>query len=175
MQISRRTVLACTSAWWLAACASKPAARADGTPVLRPDGTPSPPPPGTVAPELVAEQRWLEELFAGTPVLIGPGPEGSLRVEVPIKFSFDAGKKVVKPPLEAVLGKVAASLHRQKRTRVLLAAPSAEQSEALRGHMLVRGIAAYRIDRLPPRADAVELRLLMPPPAVDELKDPPRT
>ncbi len=151
----------------LAGCASKP-------PGSRlPDGSTVPIPAGSVAPELVPEQRWLEELFTGTPVAIGAGPEGTLKVEVPLKYAFDPGRKAVKPPLEAVLGKVAASLHRQKRARLLLAAPTPEQTEVLKSQMQARGIAAFRIGSLPPRADAVELRLLQPAPGIEKLEDPP--
>ncbi len=166
MRITRRTVLAGAAAGWLAGCASKPGTRA-------PDGTTVPVPPGGVAPELAAEQRWLEELFTGTPVVVGAGPDGTVKVEVPLKYSFDPGRKVVKPPLEAVLGKVAASLHRQKRARLLLAAPTPEQTEVLKSQMQTRGIAAFRIGSLPLRADAVELRLLQPPLGVEKLEDPP--
>lgn len=165
MHLSRRTLIGVAAAL-LAGCASKPGTRA-------PDGTTLPVPPGSVAPELVSEQRWLEELFTGTPVVVGAGPEGTLRVEVPLKYSFDPGRKVVKPPLEAVLGKVAASLHRQKRARLLLAAPTPEQADALKSQMQTRGIAAYRIGSLPLRADAVELRLLQPPLGVEKLEDVP--
>lgn len=166
MQLKRRSALAVAAAAALAGCASpRPGSRL-------PDGSTVPIPAGQVAPELVPEQHWLEELFAGTPVSVGAGPEGTLKVEVPLKYSFDPGRKAVKPPLEAVLGKVAASLHRQKRARLLLAAPTPEQTELLKGQMQTRGIAAFRIGSLPQRADAVELRLLQPPPGVEKLEDP---
>lgn len=160
-------MLATVAAAVLSGCASpRPGSRL-------PDGSTVPVPAGSVAPELVPEQRWLEELFTGTPVAVGAGPEGTLKVEVPLKYAFDSGRKIVKPPLEAVLGKVAASLHRQKRARLLLAAPTPEQADVLKGQMQARGIAAFRIGSLPLRADAVELRLLQPPPGVEKLEDPP--
>jgi len=147
----------------LAGCATAPG----------PAAPPAPPPPPVVAPQLALEQQWLEDLFKGTPVAIGPGSAGELRVEVPLKYSFDPGKPAVKPALGAVLDKVAISLARQKRARLQLAGPSPETIETLRSQMAARGVALHRIDRLPPRADAVELRLLAPPPPVERLEDPP--
>jgi hypothetical protein len=134
---------------------------------------PSTAPPG-VAPALAAEERWLEDLFRGTPVTVGPGPNAALRLEVPLKYAFDAGQVAVKPPLAAVLDKVAASLARQSRARLQVAVPAPTgRADGVRDHLLSRGVAGFRIERLPPRADAVELRLVAPPPAIERLEDPP--
>jgi hypothetical protein len=136
--------------------------------------TAAPTPPAAVAPALAAEQHWLEDLFRGTPVTVGPGPNASLRLEVPLKYAFDAGQVTVKPPLAAVLDKVAASLARQSRARLQAAVPAPTgRADGVRDHLVARGVAGYRIERLPPRADAVELRLLVPPRPVERLDDPP--
>ena len=151
----------------LAACSTKPVQRPAPAEVVLP------PAPPVVAPQLAAEQRWLVDLFQGTPVLIAPGPLGELRVEVPLQYSFDKGRAAVKPPLAAVLDKLAASLGRLPRTLVQIAAPSAERTEALRAGLLARGVASPRIGRLASRADAVELRLLPAPAGIVRLEDPP--
>lgn len=86
----------------LAGCASqKP-------PLQTAPGAPPPGRPGAAAPApapvtLPAEQKRLAELFRGTPVLVELTGEGALRVEVPLKYSFDKGKSAVRPPLAKVL------------------------------------------------------------------------
>ena len=64
--------------------------------------------PGQVAPApratLAAEQRRLAELFRGTPVVFAMQNDGSLRVTVPLEFSFDRGRHAVKPPLRRGAG-----------------------------------------------------------------------
>lgn len=163
---------------WLAGCASRPAPQPPEpvpTPAPAPASAPTVPSAPTVAAPLAHEQRWLRDLFQGTPVNVAAGPRGELRVEVPVQYAFDAGQPAVKPPLGAVLDKVAASLGRLPRTRVQVAAPAAERNETLRNALVARGVAAYRIDRLPDRADAVELRLLAGPAAIDKLEDAPPT
>ena len=57
--------------------------------------------PGAAAPKetLAAEQRRLAELFRGTPVVFAMQADGSLRVTVPLAYSFDKGRFAVKPPL----------------------------------------------------------------------------
>jgi outer membrane protein OmpA-like peptidoglycan-associated protein len=71
------------------------------------------PAPSAPAPQpaisLADEQRRLADLFRGTPVVFEMTPEGALRVEVPLKFSFDKGRSVVKPPLAKVLDYVVPS------------------------------------------------------------------
>jgi hypothetical protein len=134
---------------------------------------PSAPARPTVAAPLAAEERWLEQFFAGTPVVVGPAADGAVRVEVPLKYCFDQGGNAVKAPLAVVLDKVAASLSRQRLARLALAAPTPERSVSVRDAMVARGVRAYRIERLPPRADAVELRLVAPPAAIQRLDDSP--
>ena len=147
----------------LAGCAGTPLAPAAG----------SPPAVAEVPAPLAAEQHWLAQLFEGTPVTVGATDQGAVRVEVPLKYAFDPGRPAIKPPLNAVLDKVAASLARQKHARLQLAAP-AERGDSVRSAMLARGIPPARIDRLPPRSDAVELRLFAPA-AIERLDDPPAT
>ena len=60
-------------------------------------------------PTLAQERRRIADLFEGTPVVLVIDSDGSLRAEVPLKFSFDAGRAVVKPPLGALLDRLAGS------------------------------------------------------------------
>lgn len=80
-------------------------------------------PGGAAAPalSLEAEQRRLAELFRDTPVVIDMTREGSLRVQVPLKFSFDKGRVAVKAPLAKVLDHVAPSAAAPGMKTVVLA------------------------------------------------------
>ena len=60
-------------------------------------------------PTLAQERQRIGDLFQGTPVTLAIDGDGSLRAEVPLKFSFDAGRAVVKPPLGALLDRLAGS------------------------------------------------------------------
>lgn len=72
---------------------------------------------------LVTEQRWFEDWFRGTPVVISTQNGSILQVEVPLANSFDAGKSDVKPALAAVLERVSESMRRQVGARLTVAAP----------------------------------------------------
>jgi outer membrane protein OmpA-like peptidoglycan-associated protein len=140
--------------------------------VAPPKPAPAPPP----ASPLATEQRFLEDWFRGTPVLIAAQDNGTLQVDVPLANSFDAGKADIKPALGAVLERVAESLRRQAGARITIAAAAdARGSGALantraqrvREHLLSRRIAAPRISlaEAPMRAGGpVQMRLAIPPP-----------
>jgi outer membrane protein OmpA-like peptidoglycan-associated protein len=108
----------------LSACGSKPQSEKSGAPILqpKPDAAPAQP--------LQGEQRWLEDWFRGTPVVIVGEAQGSLRIEVPLRNSFDAGRVEIKPPLDAVLVRVATSMRRQPTAVVHLIAPRDAQGES---------------------------------------------
>jgi len=91
-------------------------------------------------------------------------------VEVPRDFCFDAGRAVIKPPLAAVLDKVAQSLQRKPAARVeLLAAPgdttaasplAQQRAGNVRKHLIARGVPSGQLG--PPTATsapAVQLRI----------------
>jgi len=83
---------------------------------------------------LAGEQVRLAELFRGTPVAFTMQQDGSLRATVPRRFSFDAGAIKVKPPLAAVLDRLAkAQLQTGARMRV-----SAPSDPEVRGLTLAR-------------------------------------
>lgn len=141
---------------------------------------PAPPPEPRVTPELaaelVAEQQWLDSFFAGTPVQIERQRDGSLLVGVPREFCFEPGKSRVKPPLAAVLDKVAESLRRRTGARLaLLAAPddagaSASPLARQRGaqvqkHLRDRGVPPARLAEPSAAAAAggVQLRIAAAP------------
>ncbi|MEP7057631.1 MAG: hypothetical protein ABI809_07650 [Caldimonas sp.] len=102
---------------------------------------------------LESEQRRFADLFRGTPVVFEMQVDGSLRVTVPLAFSFDKGRFAVKPPLGAVLDRVARS-QRPERTRFLVMAPADPRSKGLllateratsaRDYMVARGVEATR-------------------------------
>ncbi|MDP2032248.1 MAG: hypothetical protein Q8K29_02430 [Polaromonas sp.] len=179
----------------LAGCASvapprasspPPAVPAPGAPVPAPGpaavppGAPAAPTaPGAVpnartagAEVLAIEQRWLQDWFRGTPVRIAQRSDGTLTVDVPREFSFDAGRSQVKPALAAVLDKVAETLRRRPTTHLtLLAAPTdpasgspptlaLQRAAGVQRHLRDRGVAPARLGA--PLADgsaAVQLRI----------------
>ena len=110
---------------------------------------------GAVPPKvsLAAEQRRLADLFRGTPVVFSMQTDGSLRVTVPLHFSFDRGRYAVKPALGAVLDRIATS-QRAEATRLVVAAPADPHSKGLllateratsaRDYMVARGVDATR-------------------------------
>jgi outer membrane protein OmpA-like peptidoglycan-associated protein len=164
----------------LAACASSPpsspsAASRPGAPSTAP-GTASTAPltPGeqrtALAAELTVEQQWLDSFFRGTPVQIRQRDDGALWVDVPREFCFDAGRSNVKPPLAAVLDKVAESLRRRPGAMVtLLTAPddkpgstplALQRATQVQKHLRDRGVPPTRLGE--PKAaagDAVQLRI----------------
>lgn len=152
------------------------------------------PPPGTVPPApaapprpgqpppnvLAAEVTWMKQLFDGTPVAIASEPDGSMRVDVPMTFSFDDKSNAPKPPLRAVMDKVAVSMARQASTKVQLASPGpAARGAAMRSYLQGRGVIGLRVVVLAPtQNDAVTLRVVPGPVAIDKLEDknlPPPT
>lgn len=83
----------------LAGCASRPP-----LPSVQPaPGAPAAPRAAEAGVSLPSEQKRLAELFRNTPVVFEMTPEGLMRVEVPLKYSFDKGRSAVKPPLAKVL------------------------------------------------------------------------
>jgi hypothetical protein len=158
-----------------------------GTPTQVPPGTPpSAPPaeaprPGQPPPNvLAAEVNWMRQLFDGTPVVIAAEPDGSMRVDVPLTFSFDDKSNSPKPPLRAVMDKVAQSMARQASTKLQLATPGpVARGAAMRSYLQGRGVIGLRVAVLAPTpGDAVMLRVVPGPVAIDKLDDknlPPPT
>lgn len=112
--------------------------------------------PATPRPSTLAvERQWLQSWFDGTPVRIEQRSERRFSVEVPREFCFDAGSSEIKPPLAAVLDKLAQSLQRKPELRVeLLAAPAdaagspklaLRRGDKLRQHLMSRGVAGSRL------------------------------
>jgi outer membrane protein OmpA-like peptidoglycan-associated protein len=172
----KRLVLAFLCAVVLAGCATGPSRRAEPPPA------PAAPAGPEVVPMLVQEQRWLDQWFRGTPVVIAPAEDGALEVEVPLQFSFDAGRAAVKPPLAAVLDKVSESLHRQATARIQVATPAdpsgsgriaSERGSSVRDYLVAKGVQRHRIRKLDESTDKVALRLLPPPTMIEKLEDEP--
>ena len=125
---------------------------------------------------LATERRWLQSWFRGTPVVIVQRNDDAVNVEVPREFCFDAGRSNLKPPLAAVLDKVAESLRRVPLSRLsLLAAPAdatgspalaLERAAQLHKHLLARGVPAARLGKpTSTTAAAAQLRIeAVPPP-----------
>jgi outer membrane protein OmpA-like peptidoglycan-associated protein len=83
-------------------------------PVVPPTVETIPPKPTETPPpqrysNLSTEQLRLADLFRGTPVVITRQDDASMRVAVPLRFCFDVGDTKIKPPLAAVLDKLAKS------------------------------------------------------------------
>lgn len=160
-------------------------------PVPLPPMQPLPPPPPMQAPPprvepapspLATEQRWLQQWFGGTPVTIVGHDDGAVQVDVPLTYAFDAGRATVKPPLAAVLDRVATSLLRQPTARLQVAAPSdasgavalsVERVQSVREYLVGKGVKAFRITApaTPSTAAPVQLRLIPGAAPVSRLDD----
>lgn len=159
------TLAGVVASLWLAACSSPPTS---------PPSSPAPAPTAPAAPPrptgLAVERQWLQSWFEGTPVRIVQRSESSFSVEVPREFCFDPGRSDIKPPLAAVLDKLAQSLQRKPAARVsLLAAPgdaagasplAQQRADQLRKYLVSRGVQSQQLG--PPTASsvaAVQLRI----------------
>ncbi|HEY4066048.1 MAG TPA: hypothetical protein VGM74_04070 [Burkholderiaceae bacterium] len=105
--------------------------------------------------DLAAEKQRLSDLFRGTPVVFALAADGSLRAEVPLAFSFDPGRSGVKPPLAAVLDRVAAGQLREP-TKIWIAAPpddaaakgsplATERANSVRAYLIAKGLDGARV------------------------------
>ena len=137
---------------------------------------PAPPPPGPLA----AEQRWLARLFEGTPVQVMAQANGhAVLVEVPLRFAFDAGSSQPKPPLQAVLQRLAMSLKRHPTARLVVVAPApgaADRQQAMRAELAALGLPLHRLSAAASSAttlpdNTIRLHLALPPSAIQRLKD----
>jgi len=176
-----------STALMLAACASTdpalpdrpgvfsaPAPGAPGAPGSDPNTAPRPGTPGAPpTTPLATEQRFLEDWFRGTPVVIAAQPPTTLQLDVPLANSFDAGKADVKPALNAVLDRVAQSLlrHAGARITVTVSADAAgpatlaqARAQRVRDSLAAKGIAATRVSLIESArgGSPVQLRLSMP-------------
>jgi outer membrane protein OmpA-like peptidoglycan-associated protein len=117
---------------------------------------PSPKPAAPVRPAAVAvERQWLQSWFKDTPVRIEQRSASAFQIEVPREFCFDIGRSEIKPPLAAVLDKLAQSLQRKPELRVeQLAAPAdvamapalaQQRAENVRRQLLERGVSSSRL------------------------------
>ena len=116
----------------------------------------------------------MKQLFEGTPVAIASEPDGAMRVDVPLNFSFDDKSNAPKPPLRAVMDKVAVSMARQASTKVHVATPGPPaRGAAMRSYLQGRGVIGLRVVVLapPPGDAAVTLRVVPGPVAIDKLDD----
>jgi outer membrane protein OmpA-like peptidoglycan-associated protein len=152
----------------LQGCGSTPAP--GPAPPSRPPAAAPPVQPAPRPASLAVERQWLQSWFEGTPVRIAQRSESSFSVEVPREFCFDAGRSDVKPPLAAVLDKLAQSLQRKAESRVeLLAAPgdataasalAQQRADNVRKHLVARGVSSTQLG--PPTVTgvaAVQLRI----------------
>ncbi|HEX6019303.1 MAG TPA: hypothetical protein VFZ28_14510 [Burkholderiaceae bacterium] len=151
----------------IAGCGSAPSRPAGAAPAEQP--RPGQPPPNVLA----AEVNWMKQLFDGTPVAIVAEDDGAMRVDVPLTFSFDAQSNAPKPPLRAVMDKVAQTLARQPSAKVHVGTPGpAARTTAMRNYLMHRGVIGLRVVTLNPTpGDAVTLRVVPGPIAIDRLDD----
>jgi hypothetical protein len=152
-----------------------PAPTASTPPPERPRAPGQPPP--TV---LAAEVQWMKQLFEGTPVVITAETDGAMRVDVPMPYAFDDKSPAPKPPLKAVMDKLAQSLARQASAKVQVATPGpATRSAAMRTYLIGRGVTSLRVVVLASApSEAVTLRVVPGPVAIEQLDDralPPPT
>jgi len=138
-----------------------------------PPAAPAPKPSAPPAPRpaaLAVERQWLQSWFKGTPVRIEQRSAAAFSIEVPRDYCFDAGSSAVKPPLAAVLDKLAQSLQRKPEARIdLLAVPGdatgaaplvQQRGDSVRKHLVARGVSSQRLAAPSAAdADAVQLRV----------------
>ena len=115
----------------------------------------------------VSDEQWrLQRELAGTPVDVDLDSAGRLLVSVPLRYCFDPGRSAVKPPLGAVLEKLAGGLKRQNTT-LRVRAPgdprggrflATDRAASVRDYLVALGVSATRFAGVAPaEGDAVEI------------------
>ena len=150
---ARLGTLLAAAALALAGCAG--VATPPATPADAPAAAAAKPAPPARPAALAVERQWLQAWFDGTPVRIEQRRTRAFSVEVPREFSFDGGRSEIKPPLAALLDKLAQSLQRKAELRVeLIAAPvdgpgsaalAQRRASSVRQHLMSRGVSASRL------------------------------
>ena len=153
----------------LAGCATAPSTTpsAPGGPVT---ATALPRAANGLSPALEAQRLRMADAVAGTPVVVAATANQQLRVEVPLKFAFDAGRVTVKPPLAAVLDQLATGYKPQVLlTELRINAPTddkgaaglaTQRAQSVRDHLVSRGVPANRIAALG-RADGAAVEIVV--------------
>lgn len=125
----------------LAACATSPSPRSSGG-------------ASSLPPTLAQERQRLADLFDGTPVVLVIDRDGSLRAEVPLRFCFEPARAVVKPPLAALLDRLADSPATRGGSWIVAApgdptskdaALATQRARSVRDHLVGRGAAASKV------------------------------
>ena len=123
----------------LAGCGSMPKPGAMPPPMPASAATAVPAPvggslrnPAPLRVTLASEQLRLSALFRGTPVVFAMQSDGGLRAVVPLRYCFEPGSATVKPPLAAVLDRLAkGQLNQPTRLRVAAAGDAGASAPAL--------------------------------------------
>ncbi len=163
LQPSMRRAFVVSFALALGACSSVPTGPAGPTATA-----PAARPPAPALPTLDSEHKRLGDLFAGTPVVVERASDGRLRVQVPLRYSFDTGRAAVKPPLAALLDRLATSLRQQAAFSVRINASgdsrgagasqlARERAAATRDYLILKGAPASRFSDSGGLDEGVEL------------------
>lgn len=166
----RIPIAAALAAMLLASCAGSPGARSDLPESGRAQAAAGP----SARDALDAERARLAGLFKGTPVVFVTTSEGNLRATVPRRYCFDPGASAVKPPLAAVLGRIAKSqVATASRFRVavpadpnLSSALANERALRVRDWLVDQGIATGRV-QVTGTVQAEQLELFVIPARAD--------
>jgi hypothetical protein len=117
--------------------------------------------------------------------------QGQVRLSVPAAYGFNPGASAPKPPLRAVLERVAQSLGRHPNAKVLVEVPPgvAARDAAVRSHLQTLGMSGWRVSVQAGREASTNLvlspgqapvrrldddKLPLPPPAKPVKPAPPR-
>jgi outer membrane protein OmpA-like peptidoglycan-associated protein len=143
-------VLALAAPLWLAACGGTPSATAPAA-----GGAAAAVTPAATVRALDGVQRRLKDEFAGTPVTVTWADANRLQVGVPLRHAFAPGRAVVRPPLGAVLDRVAREAKPLGGLGLSVSAPAdagkgsgvlaAERTAATRDWLVGQGVAAARV------------------------------
>lgn len=109
-------------------------------------------------PTIASEQRRLRDELRDAPVVaVETTPEGRLRVAVPLRYCFEPGRSAVKPPLAAVLDRMAPGL-KPGGFDVRVVAPAdgpagaallaKDRAASVRDYLVARGVAVLRFGSL---------------------------
>lgn len=128
--------------------------------------------PGGPAAASLSQQRWqLEQDLAGTPVEVASA-EGGYRVSVPLKYSFDRQRSAVKPPLAAVLDRVARVVRSGEGVRLRVSAPpdragadllAQDRAASVRDYLVARGVPRARFAEPGPATPGGGVEVLVAP------------